>query len=562
MTSCRRVIVLLVSTVLAVIGVTARSPQRALAASLPGPFPVTISSSTFVDPTRGTPARIGVPAQPTRTIHERIYTPVGAPEPWPTVIFAPGWNSQSSNYDPLLLTIASTGYLVVGVDFPGSSTYFPGSPFNDPSGEDIANNTIDLAVAARNLEQGALGARVNSHEVSAIGHSDGGSVVANLALNSSFLSPLFNAYVVLAGVVPFGVGGSFGPYNNAPLLAMIGTADEFGNYQPGGGGTQQVYSTAASTKILVTIAGATHLGPFIDNGSQPNDTRAAIIDFLNVIDRRQADAEAAFDSEISSDGLSAQEALSPGSPFALDESTAVGMAVTSDARGYWIAWSDGTVRAFGDAPSLGGVPATASPIVAITRSPSGRGYWLATRAGAVYAFGDAVNRGGVAAVHLNAPIVAMASDPSTGGYWLLGGDGGVFSFDAPFYGSTGNIRLAAPAVGMAATLDGRGYYFTAGDGGVFTYGDARFHGSMGGHPLNKPVVGLALDLQTGGYWLDASDGGIFSFDAPFEGSTGNVRLNRPCVAMASQPFAPGYWLIAADGGIFTFGHAGFYGSGA
>ena len=100
----------------------------------------------------------------------------------------------------------------------------------------------------------------------------------------------------------------------------------------------------------------------------------------------------------------------------------------------------------------------------------------------------------------------------------LAADGGIFSFNAPFYGSTGNIRLNRPINGMAATPDDLGYRFVASDGGVFDEGDAVFYGSTGGIRLNAPVVGLATDPATDGYWLEGSDGGVFSFNTPFEGS--------------------------------------------
>jgi dienelactone hydrolase len=523
------------------------------------PFGVNVSSATFVDATRGTPARIGVPAKPTRTIHEAIYDPIGAPGALPTVVFAPGWDSQSSAYDPLLRAIASAGFLVVGVDSPGSSSYFPGSPYWSIAGEDISNNTVDLSAALINLETGPFGPQVDTAAVAAVGHSNGGSEVANLALNRAYVSARFNAYVVLSGIVPLGqVPGSFGAVNNGPILAAVGTADEYGNYSPGGSGTEAVYGVARSSKIMVTIGGATHLSAFIGSGPQPDDTRSAIVDFLSVAERHDPGARASFNAEVHADGLSTTAVLNPGwyaGP------TVVGMASTADGRGYWIASSNGTVRNFGDAPAWGGYLAPNLSISAIAPSPDRRGYWLVERNGNVHGFGDAVNHGGANQFRLNAPIVAMADDPATGGYWLLGGDGGVFSFDAPFYGSTGNIRLDAPAVGMVSTADGKGYYFVASDGGVFSYGDARFHGSMGGQRLNQPMVGMALDPTTHGYWLDASDGGVFAFAAPFRGSTGNIRLSQPCVAMVADPTSSGYWLVAADGGVFSF-DAPFEGSGA
>ena len=550
---------LLASTVAVVAGST--NAQAVSGEDPPGTFAVNVSSSTFVDSSRPTPARIGAPASSSRTIHEVIYNPIGPLGTVPTVIFAPGWDNQSSGYDPLLEAIASSGYLVVGVDSPGSSSDFPGTPYNTYSGEDIANNTVDLSAALHDIEHGSLGRRVDRSEVAAVGHSDGGSEVANLALNNDYTSAQFNAYVVLSGDIPGGqVPGTFAARNNGPMLVMVGTNDEFGNYtpQPGGDGTELVYRTARNPRVLVTIAGADHTSAYLGAGAQATDSRNAIVDFLDAAEKHDVASAAAFPREVTTDGLSAQGDIFP--PGAIS-ATVIGAASTADGEGYWIAWSNGAVRNFGDAASLGSVSWLDSPVAAIASTADGGGYWLVTRAGSVYAFGDAVDHGDIGGQPLNKPIVAIAADPATGGYWLLGGDGGVFSFDAPFYGSTGNRRLNAPAVGMVATANGQGYFFVAADGGIFTYGDAVFQGSMGGHHLNKPVVGMALDHATGGYWLDASDGGIFSFDAPFEGSTGALRLNQPCVSMMAYPEGPGYRLVAADGGIFSF-NAPFEGSGA
>jgi dienelactone hydrolase len=555
-----RLLVAVTLVALLIVGLAAVVPRAdAGGAAAQGISGVSVISATFVDATRGTPARVGVPAKPTRTVHELIYDPVGVPGPLPTVVFAPGWDNQSSSYDPLLQAIASAGFLVLGVDSPGSSNYFPGAPYWSVAGEDISNNTIDMSAALTNLESGPFASRVDTAAVAAVGHSNGGSVVANLALNRAYQSSRFNAYVVLSGILPVGqVGGSFGPVNNGPILAAVGTADEFGNYSPDGGGTEQVYGTAGASKVMVTIGGASHLSAYVGTGSQGADTRSAIANFLNVAERHDPDARGSFNTEVQADGLASSSVFNSGWYV---EPAVVGMVSTSDGRGYWMASTNGTVRNFGDAPAIGGYTEPNDSIVAVSVSPDRHGYWLVDRNGSVHPFGDAVYHGGANRWPLNAPIVAMTTDPASGGYWLLGKDGGVFSFDAPFYGSTGDIRLNAPAVGMVSTSDGRGYYFVASDGGVFTYGDARFQGSMGAHRLNQPMVGMALDPTTHGYWLDASDGGVFSFGAPFRGSAGNWRLSEPCIGMATDPNGLGYWLVASDGGVFSFG-VPFEGSGA
>jgi hypothetical protein len=202
-------------------------------------------------------------------------------------------------------------------------------------------------------------------------------------------------------------------------------------------------------------------------------------------------------------------------------------------------------------------------VVAATPTSDGKGFWLAYADGTVEAVGDATYYGDAVGIHLNAPIVGITASPDDHGYWLLGADGGVFTLgDAAFYGSTGGLRLNAPALQMQATPSSKGYYFVAGDGGVFTFGNAPFYGSTGGIHLNRPVVGMAETPDDQGYWLVAADGGVFTFgNAPFYGSTGGIRLNRPVVGMAPTPDGRGYWLVAADGGVFTFGDAAFHGSG-
>ena len=252
----------------------------------------------------------------------------------------------------------------------------------------------------------------------------------------------------------------------------------------------------------------------------------------------------------------------PGEPATVP--TAVGIAAAAGDRGYWVARSDGSVKALGSAPGLGSMAGQtlAFPVVQIATTPDGRGYWLVGSDGGVFSFGDAAFFGSTGAIHLNAPIVGMAPTADGRGYWLVGSDGGVFSFgDATFFGSTGAIHLNAPIVGMAPTADGRGYWLVGSDGGVFSFGDATFFGSTGAIHLNAPIVGMAPTADGRGYWLVGSDGGVFSFgDAPFQGSAGSLVLQAPIAAIAADPSTGGYWLAGSDGGVFAFA-APFVGAG-
>ena len=90
--------------------------------------------------------------------------------------------------------------------------------------------------------------------------------------------------------------------------------------------------------------------------------------------------------------------------------------------------------------SAGGIPLQ-GPIVAMAVTPDAKGYWLGAIDGGVFAYGDAAFYGSMGSTHLNQPIVGMASTPDGKGYWLVAADGGIFSYgDAGFYGSTGSIQ--------------------------------------------------------------------------------------------------------------------------
>jgi hypothetical protein len=122
-----------------------------------------------------------------------------------------------------------------------------------------------------------------------------------------------------------------------------------------------------------------------------------------------------------------------------------------------LASADGSVYAFGAAPSLGSVTGhLSSPVVGITTNPRDYGYWIVTTNGAFLSFGSAPNEGSAAGLPLNKPMVGLAprydDNTDTFAYWEAASDGGIFTFgNTPFYGSTGGMPLNAPIVGIGAT---------------------------------------------------------------------------------------------------------------
>ena len=259
--------------------------------------------------------------------------------------------------------------------------------------------------------------------------------------------------------------------------------------------------------------------------------------------------------------LLARHAAATTSTSSTTTTTATGGGGGGPVPAYRLVASDGGIFSFGGMPfygSMGGKPLD-KPMVGLAGTSDGKGYWTVASDGGIFSFGDAVFQGSMGAKPLVKPVVGMALDAATGGYWEVASDGGIFSFGAPFYGSMGGRPLDKPIIGMATTPDGKGYWMFASDGGMFSFGDAVFHGSMGGKPLAAPIVGAA-DADLGGYWMVAADGGIFAFgDAPYEGSLGGRPLSRPIAAMAAAD-SKGYWLSDTNGAVTAFGDAGYFGS--
>ncbi len=63
----------------------------------------------------------------------------------------------------------------------------------------------------------------------------------------------------------------------------------------------------------------------------------------------------------------------------------------------------------------------AAPIVGMAATTDGRGYWLVASDGGIFTFGDASFYGSEGAVQLTAPAVGMAATRDGGGYWLVFG---------------------------------------------------------------------------------------------------------------------------------------------
>lgn len=195
----------------------------------------------------------------------------------------------------------------------------------------------------------------------------------------------------------------------------------------------------------------------------------------------------------------------------------VGMTWTPDRLHYWQVGADGGIFSYGNPGGIfygSAVGQATAPVVGMAATGTGKGYWIASTDGNVYNFGDAPKLGNMFGKPLNKPIVAILANKAGNGYWLIASDGGVFNYNAPLYGSLGDIRLVSPIVGAAVTTTGGGYYMVARDGGVFAFGDGNapghFLGSMAGRGMDN-FVGMNVADAGWGYRLVSADGEVYPF---------------------------------------------------
>ena len=201
-----------------------------------------------------------------RQLPTTVYLP-STPGPWPLVVFAHGYNSTPARYDPMLRTWARAGFEVAAPASPGQAAGL--GPLNR-AGLDNQPGDLSATITTMISNGSAIQGRI-----AVVGHSDGGSAVAAMALTREHHDPRIAAYLVLAGALG-GLRGSDGPINDGPLLAMVGDADEYGNRSQ----TRRVYDTAQAPRAFVASPGGRHIDPFINSSAQGATVRAEIVDFL------------------------------------------------------------------------------------------------------------------------------------------------------------------------------------------------------------------------------------------------------------------------------------------
>lgn len=261
----------------------------------------------------------------------------------------------------------------------------------------------------------------------------------------------------------------------------------------------------------------------------------------------------------------------------------VGIAAHPSGEGYWAVdwmghvWAHGEADLHGDAPISD--PYTAWPNVQtrpqvrdIAATHTGNGYWVCYSNGIIRGFGDASpnyivipqtpvltymhewtrqNRQVYVDWNTGLKATSITSHPHAMGLWVTDGNGQVWAYGAAAHhgqlvgrqyrrGYTGSFHLGTDAwvTNIEATATGKGYWVLSGGGLIGAFGDAV---NQGPTQIYKPSIaenvvpasvqldpsffrallwGISRDPDGSGFWCLNAAGGVFHHNAEFWGQPG------------------------------------------
>ena len=260
------------------------APARPAAVRRP-PFAVGLRVVTFVDPSRRVRFPGGRPG-PRRLVTlvrfpatGRGATPDRADGPYPLVVFGHGFAVTPKIYGAMLDAWARAGYVVAAPVFPLENADAPGGP----NESDLVNQPRDMSLVisrlltANTVPGGALAGLIAPQAIAVTGQSDGGETALAVAYDRYYRDSRVRAAIILSGAVIPGVGGFDFPAPSPPLLATQGTADVINPPAM----TRQFFDLAPRPKYLLTLFGASHLGPYTDAQPQLGIVERATVAFLD-----------------------------------------------------------------------------------------------------------------------------------------------------------------------------------------------------------------------------------------------------------------------------------------
>ncbi len=250
-----------------------------------GPFdaalyagPVGVTTRTFVDSTRPTPANGSAPASSSRTLVTEIWYPTSAAGiagtsvrdaplapggPYPLVFFVHGSGSGRTFYTYLTIGLAQAGYVVAAADVPRTAMATAGGS----SDVDVWYLVGDLSFLADQLKVASEGGdagtelqgAVTGESYAVVGHSTGGAVaeLAAFAGDDTMIThdPRVAAVVPLSGDACM-FDASFFKSRPVPILVVGASDDLFVRFANSG---QWVFDSTSPPHLLAEIVGGEHI---------------------------------------------------------------------------------------------------------------------------------------------------------------------------------------------------------------------------------------------------------------------------------------------------------------
>lgn len=268
---------------------TSPSARRVPARAVPdvgtaGTYQAGEQQLTFAEPPHTGPAGQDV-ARRTLVIdirYPRAQRSGGGPArgPFPLIMFAPGFLQCGTTYSDLLDAWAGAGYVVAAVNFPGTDCR-AGAAAYEP---DLVNQPADMSYALGRLLKldaqpaGLLSGLLNSRQIGAAGHSDGGDTVAALAANTCCADHRLAAVAVLSGAEWPQMPGRYFPGGAPPMLFVQGSAD---TVNPPWTSVQLYTADQARARYYLDLFQATHMIPYSGTNRVERIVARVTLDFFN-----------------------------------------------------------------------------------------------------------------------------------------------------------------------------------------------------------------------------------------------------------------------------------------
>jgi predicted dienelactone hydrolase len=235
---------------------------------------VGVTTRTWIDTTRPTPANGTAPAQPSRTLVTNVWYPSSTPGatpladaplapggPYPLVLFVHGSSSARTDYTYLTIGLAQAGYVVAAADFPLTALSTPGGASDLHVSDQVGDLSFlcDQLTAASQSASDILNGAIDGLSYAVVGHSTGGAVAELAAFGGDDSMITHDSRV--AAIVPLsGDACMFDPAffqaRTVPVFAIGASNDLFVRFANSG---QWVFDNTNPPHLLADLIGGQHV---------------------------------------------------------------------------------------------------------------------------------------------------------------------------------------------------------------------------------------------------------------------------------------------------------------